>query len=91
MKKLPPSALPHSWAIDEWPASVCPGTASKGKYTVQPHRDALIDCGALVRVGRDLVIIGPNFAGWMARQGSRVKGYLIAPNAPQAVVAAEVT
>jgi len=81
VKRLPPTSLPHSWALDEWPAAVYPGTPSKGKYTVQTHRDALIDCGALVRVGRDLVVIGPNYAGWMARQGSRVRDYSIAPNA----------
>jgi hypothetical protein len=63
--------IPHSWAVDEWPADVYPGRASKARYTLRAHRTELVAAGALVRVGRDLVV---------AQKANRVDGFAIAPN-----------
>ena len=73
--------IPHSWAVEDWPPSVYPCRASKGRYTIRANRDALVAAGALVRVGRDLVVIGPAYAAWLAKQGGRVASFEIAPNA----------
>jgi NADPH-dependent 2,4-dienoyl-CoA reductase/sulfur reductase-like enzyme len=74
------STVPHSWPLNEWPVDVYPCRASKGKYTVRAHRDELIACGAIVRVGRDIVVIGGPYAAWLAKKGNRVSGFEIAPN-----------
>jgi hypothetical protein len=44
------------------------------------YQDELIACGALVRVGRKLVIIGAGYAVWLQKGAARVKNYEIAPN-----------
>jgi hypothetical protein len=74
--------IPHSWSVEDWPPSVYPCRASKGRYILREYRDALVAAGALVRVGRDLVVIGPAYEKWLAKQASRVAGFEIAPNAP---------
>jgi hypothetical protein len=73
--------LPHSWAVDDWPVTVYPCRASRGRYVVRAHRDELISAGALVRVGRGLVVLGAGYSAWLVKQKSRVEGFEIAPNA----------
>ena len=72
--------LPHSWAVDDWPANVYPCRASRGRYIVRAHRNELVSAGALARVGRGLVVLGAGYSAWLARQQSRVEGFEIAPN-----------
>ena len=73
--------IPHSWACEDWPSSVYPGKPSRGRYIVRAHRDELVAAGALTRIGRDLVVIGSGYSAWLAKQGGRVRGFEIAPNA----------
>ena len=75
--------IPHSWPIDEWPATIYPNRPTKGRYIVRAHRTELIAAGALVRVGRDLVVMGHGYCTWLAKQGARVEGFEIAPNRTQ--------
>jgi len=72
--------LPHSWAVDDWPAHVYPCRPSRGRYIVRAHRDDLVSEGPLVRVGRGLVVLGAGYAAWLAKQKGRVQGFEIAPN-----------
>ena len=72
--------IPHSWAVDEWPSDVYPGRASKARYTLRANRTELVAAGALVRVGRDLVVMGGPYASWLAQKANRVDGFAIAPN-----------
>ncbi len=76
--KLP--SIPHSWPLDEWPSHVYPCKSSKAKYVTRAHRDELVAAGALVRVGRDLVVMGAPYSAWLAKQGSRVNGFELAMN-----------
>ena len=76
---LPP--IPHSWPVSEWTEQVYPNDPKKGCYLVREHRAELLACGALVRVGRSLVIIGPRFVKWLELQASRVPDYECAANA----------
>lgn len=69
MAKTP---LPHSWNISTWPAEVYPGSPDKARYMVRAQRDSLVREGALVRVGRELVIIGDRYARWMQKGTARV-------------------
>ena len=73
--------IPHSWSVEDWPQIVYPRSSSKGRYILRANRDALVAAGALVRVGRDLVVIGPAYEKWLVKQGGRVAEFEIAPNA----------
>jgi hypothetical protein len=66
--------------MDEWPQTVYPHRASRGKYIVRAFRDELIAAGALTRIGRDLVVLGSGYSAWLSKQSSKVAGFAIAPN-----------
>jgi hypothetical protein len=70
------SPLPHSWPVGDWPADVYPNRASAGRYLVRANRDALLACGALTRIGRELVVIGEGYARFLARQVDKVPGFV---------------
>lgn len=72
--------VPHSWDIEHWPAHVYPHTPNRGRYVVRAHRNELIDAGALIRVGRDLVVIGAPYTKFLAKRAEHVATYDIAPN-----------
>lgn len=74
------SSVPHSWGIDAWPADVYPGTVGRARYLVRVHRESLMLEGALVRVGRDLVVIGARYSRWLEKKAALVAEYEIAPN-----------
>jgi hypothetical protein len=67
---------------------VYPGVVSKGRYVVRAHRTELIAIGALVRIGRGLVVMGAAYSSWLSRQGERVRDFRIAPNIRRAERAA---
>ena len=69
------SAQPHSWSLPRWPVGMFPNEVGAARHLIREHRMALIECGALSRVGRQLVVIGPNYVGWLMRQRDRVAGY----------------
>ena len=72
--------VPHSWAIESWPAAVYPNTAERARYVVRAHRRALLDAGALVRIGRALVIVGAAYDRWLNSHGANVESFSIAAN-----------
>jgi hypothetical protein len=87
MLKTKVSPLPHSWLVSDWPPHVSPNRCNAGRQLVRAHRAELIECGALVRIGRNLTIIGEGYAQFLARKAKRVQGYEIAPNRPDQVAA----
>lgn len=80
MPKPKANSLPHSWRLADWPPDVTPNRVSAAKNLVRVHRDELIACGALCRLGRDLTILGEGYSRFLARKMDRVSGYEIAPN-----------
>lgn len=72
--------LPHSWAVTDWPAEVFPNKAHAAHYLVRSHETALTAEGALVRIGRQRVILGAPFSRWLAKHSRHVAEYQIAPN-----------
>ena len=74
------SELPHSWAIDAWPPTVFPNSVTRARYVIRVHRDELLICGALSRVGRSLIVLGDGYERWLQRKAARVPDYHIAPN-----------
>jgi hypothetical protein len=73
-------SLPHSWTVEGWPDGVYPGSASRGRYIIRMHKQSLLAAGALARVGRDLVVLGPSYQRWLELRRADVPGYAIAPN-----------
>jgi hypothetical protein len=72
--------VPHSWELKNWPANVWPHHGEKVRWLINSKRNELMKAGALVRPGRNLVVLGPQFLGWLQRQSNRVDGFAIAPN-----------
>ena len=68
-------SFPHSWPIKNWPEDVYPNSPDKARYMVRAYRDELTAASALVRVGRELVIIGTPYVRWMQKKGASVHGY----------------
>lgn len=83
-KKSAAVAIPHSWRLKDWPPIVFPSTENGARWLVRAHRKELILAGVLVRVGRDLVVMGARYSQWLEKQAHRVPGYEIAPNADKA-------
>ena len=81
--KFPPSVpCPHSWGVDNWPETVFPNDPGRARYLIRANKTSLLEAGAIVRVGRALVVQGQPFAKWLASQAGRVSGYEIPPNRP---------
>jgi hypothetical protein len=78
----------HSWTVSEWSKqapNVYPNSTPRARYLVRSHRDSLVQAGCLVRVGRELVVIGDRYARWLEKQAANVPGYQIAANTAAAV------
>ncbi len=88
MSKPKAASLPHSWLSSDWPGLVAPNRQSAANHLIRTHKDELIQCGALVRVGRNLVVLGEGYAQFLARKAKRVEGYEIAPNRAQSAESA---
>lgn len=73
---VPASLSLSSWSVAGWPPTVYPGDAQRGRYLVRAHRDELLRAGALARVGRELVVIGPRYVRWLERRTADVAGYV---------------
>jgi hypothetical protein len=74
-------ALPHSWAVSDWPSGVFPGPG-RSLYFVRANEDALVRAGCLVRIGRRRVVLGAPFSLFLQAGASKVKNYEITPNRP---------
>jgi hypothetical protein len=76
----PASNVPHSWPVRNWPPSVYPNDSRKGLYLVRMHSRELLKAGALVRIGRERVVIGTPYVKWMGKKAVLVPGYELATN-----------
>lgn len=76
--------IPYSWTINRWPDDVYPFDPKRARYFVRAHKDEMIRAGALVRVGRELVVIGDRFDRMLRKMSSRVDGYECAANKSRA-------
>jgi hypothetical protein len=88
MRKQSVESIPANWEIDRWPKDLFPHDAKRAKSFVRRHRQELIACGALTRVGRFLVIVGAGYATFIAKGMDRVEGYDTPANRKRESVAA---
>lgn len=66
---------PHSWDLEHWPPGVYPHAEGRARYLLRCHRDELMAAGALVRVGRELVVIGDRYSRWLQTRAADVPGF----------------
>jgi hypothetical protein len=69
-------SAPHSWHLEHWPTSVYPHTAGRARYVLRAHRAELMACGALSRVGREIVVLGERYCRWLERHTADVAGFM---------------
>lgn len=67
--------VPHSWPLIAWPADVYPNDTRKARHMLRCYKDELVRAGALVRVGRQLVIIGSKYEAWLQGLSAKVAGF----------------
>lgn len=72
--------LPHSWSVETWPPAVYPHTPKRARYFIRAHKNELLNAGALVRPGREIVIIGARYGKWLERQATSVLDFDCAAN-----------
>jgi hypothetical protein len=63
--KINAEAAPHSWSVETWPKTVYPHTPERARYFLRVHRQELFAAGALVRPGREIVVLGVRFCKWL--------------------------
>ena len=75
MARKPPAAtpVPHSWTISTWPETVAPGNESRARYLFRMHKRELIACGALTRVGRQIIFLGHGYARFLESRVGEVE------------------
>jgi hypothetical protein len=82
-RSSPAQPAPHSWDLGRWPPHVYPGTERRGRYVLRVHRQELLAAGALVRVGRELVVIGARYQRWLEKHAALVPDFECPANRPQ--------
>jgi hypothetical protein len=60
---------------DETTGELVPMVHPKVRWLVESKKKELMKSGALVRPGRTLVILGPQYLGWLQQQVGRVKEF----------------
>lgn len=77
--------IPHDWTFKRWPSDVYPYDGIKGRHLVNQNRERLVAAGALVRVGKTLVILSAGYFKWLRSNSVRVMipEYEPAGNRPQ--------
>jgi hypothetical protein len=82
-KRPTEARLPHSWGINSWPETVWPHEPKRARYVVRANLNALLQVGAISRVGRELVLIGDRYSRWLDKNASRVPDYRCNANGPE--------
>lgn len=60
-----------SWSLRGWPLNVYPNDFKKGRHLVRCNETSLKKAGALIRRGRELVILGDQYRTWLASNQHR--------------------
>ncbi len=71
--KIKAQPLPHSWLVCEWPSHVVPNNQASATFLVRQHRKELIACGALARIGRNLIVYGEGYGLFLSRKTGLVE------------------
>lgn len=72
------SVSPREWT--ERASHIWPHTSKRADYICRAYRDELVAAGALVRVGRELVIRLEAYDRWLAKRARMVADYDVPAN-----------
>jgi hypothetical protein len=72
------SVSPREWT--ERASQIWPHTSKRADYICRAYRDELIAAGALVRVGRELVVRLEAYDRWLAKRARMVADYDVPAN-----------
>jgi hypothetical protein len=64
------ASIPHSWDLAHWPSFIYPHDLGRAKYLIRVHRRELLAARALVRCGRELVVLGRPYVRWLERKSA---------------------
>jgi hypothetical protein len=56
-----------SWDCKLWPANVWPNDPKRALWILRTHRPELLECGALTRIGKRLVVLAPGYRRFLNR------------------------
>jgi hypothetical protein len=70
------------WNCANWPQHVYPHDPDSGRHLIRSRQDALLKAGALVREGRELVVIGHHYIAWLQSLSKGVREIDMPCNAP---------
>jgi hypothetical protein len=73
-------SLPQSWSVKNWPAHVAPGGPVAGRAFIRRNMEQLLECGALSRVGKELVVLGAGYALFLSKNMTNVRGWMCPAN-----------
>jgi hypothetical protein len=86
IKSNPRAPVPHSWDLKSWESQaghVWPHDESHARRVLRAHRAELYAAGALTRIGRNLVFLGPGYQRWLASNMRRVTELDVPMNRPE--------
>jgi len=56
-----------SWDAKSWPTGVWPNCTKRARWILRTHRPELIECGAVSRIGKTLIILAPGYSRFLRR------------------------
>lgn len=78
----------RSWSLADWPADVYPNDSLRARRVLRVYRRELMSCGAVSRVGRELVVFADAYIKWVKSKASKVDGFRVAANEKRGIKAA---
>ena len=71
------------WNFENWPEHVFPHNEDAGRHLCREHREGLMRAGALVRIGRQIVVMGIPYLNFLQKHASRVPDFELPCNKPE--------
>jgi hypothetical protein len=71
------------WNFANWPEHVFPHDPQAGRHLCREHRDDLLRAGAIVRIGREIIVMGLPYYKWLQKHASRVLDFELPCNKPE--------
>jgi hypothetical protein len=72
-----------SWTFATWPLEVWPNDGAKARRVVRSNATALLNEGAISRVGREIIVFARQYDRWLRKQSHRVMDFDCAINRPE--------
>jgi hypothetical protein len=67
MAQKPQTFELQSWDLQSWPLSVWPNDPKRAGWILRTYRPELLECGALTRIGKRIVVLGPGYRRFLNR------------------------